>query len=255
MGGLPGCCLPEGLNVAAKQDEVFSRSVVKKPTNADMVGTLNLAMGVNDELAPCLRKDSNVLVLRDDRAPESSPPMSMRPAMDSCAMMCDLDFLTAPEWQTLPEAGPNALEDKLLQEAETTPEDAVYAVALRALWHNCPDALEVALRRAKDVPMAEAQAQDALFMAQKLEFTRIRQQYVAECIKFRSSGAPTQTSVAAFQCVAASIEARCSKLMDSQHDEQMTSLPGLITKRDTIMLQSRMTAITKQLVVGAKLAA
>jgi len=260
MGGLPACCLPDGLNVAAKQDEVFSRTFAQKPRDmrpADMVGTLNLAIGLNDEFAPCPEKNSNLLVLRDDRAPESSPPMSATRAMDSCAMLCDLDFLTTPEWQTMPDVTLTATEEKLLQEAETTSEDAVYAVALRALWHNCPDALEVALRRAKDVPMAEAQAQDAVFMAQKLEFTRIRQLYVAGCINFRSSGTPTETSVAALQAGGAAMEARCSKLMDVQLDEQMTSLPGLISKRDTLMLQSRMTTITKQLVngSGAKLAA
>jgi hypothetical protein len=252
MGGLPACCLPDALNVAAKQDEVFSRNFVKKPpASTDMVGPLNLAMGINDEHDSYGHKDANPLVFRDDRAPEGSPPMSIRPAIDSCAMLCDLDFLTSPEWQTMPEAGRSELEEKLLLEAETASEDSVYAAALKALWHNCPDALEVALRRAKDVPMAEAQAQDALFMAQKLEFTRIRQQFVAECIKFRSSGAPTESSVATLQVASVNIDKRCSTLMDVQPDEQMTSLPGLITKRDTIMLQSRIAAISKQLLNGA----
>jgi hypothetical protein len=162
-------------------------------------------------------------------------------------MLNDLDFLTSPEWQTMPESIPSVLEKNLLKEAEVASPDAVYTIALKALWHNCPDAMEVALQRLEDSMIPEAQASDIQFMKQKLEFTRIRQTFVAQCIEYRSSGPATESSIATLRSGIEAIEERCKQLMTAQPDEQMTQLPGLISKRDTIMLLSRIRDISAKL--------
>lgn len=171
-------------------------------------------------------------------------------AADSCSMLNDLDFLTDPEWQTMPQPSRSALEEGLIKEAETVLPEKAYAVALKSLWHNCPDALEVALQRVEDLPLSEAQARDKRFMAQKLEFTRIRQRFVAYCIEFRSSGPATEASEVTLRTGIAGLEEMLELLMAEQPDEQLTQLPGLIGKRDTIMLQARIRTIIKKLLTG-----
>jgi len=263
------CCLPDNFTMAGKtQDDVFD--------GGHVAGNLHSALGprqykprsevagivgVADELREQSMKE-NMLVFRDNGAPSGNGPDLKKPspphsaptrepifhaAADSCTMLNDLDFLSTPEWQTMPQPTPSALEEKLLQEAETAPQESVYPIALRSLWHNCPDALEVALRRVDGFTLTEVQASDRKFMEQKLEFTRIRQRFVAHCIAFRSSGPPSEASKAALQVGVSEVEERCSNLMAAQPDEQKTQLPGLIQKRDTLMLLTRIRTIARQL--------
>jgi len=252
------CCVPDALSFRGKmQDDAIGG----KHGCATEASSINLAVGVPDELGPVGDK-GNMLVFRDDRPPEMSgtpcgTPRSGRraqggaaefaTAVDSCTMLNDLDFLATPEWQTMPPTNPSELEEKMLKEAETASLDKVYNVALKALWHNCPDALEVGLRRAEGSPLSEDQARDKRFMAQKLEFTRIRQRFVALCMDFHGSGAPTEASKSSLRSGVAEVEERCTKLMAAQPDEQMTQLPGLIGKRDTLMLQTRIRTIAAKL--------
>lgn len=177
-------------------------------------------------------------------------PASYAFAADSCSMLNDLDFLTDPEWQTMPQPSRSSLEEELIKEAESVSLEKAYTVALKSLWHNCPDALEVALKRVEDLPLSEVQARDKRFMAQKLEFTRIRLKFVAYCIEFRSSGPATEVSEVMLRTGVAGLEEMLEQLMAEQPDEQMTQLPGLIQKRDTIMLQARIRTITKKLLTG-----
>lgn len=255
------CCIPDAITFAGKtQDEVFAAALPQKP---HMGGALNLAVGVPDELeAQDMKK--NMIVFRNDRAPTEMGGTALSDriasagtqnrfsprAVDSCTMLNDLDFLATPEWQTMPQPTTSAIEEKLLKEAESVSQETAYPVALRALWHNCPDALEVALRRVEGLALSEVQARDKRFMGQKLEFTRIRQRFVALCIEFRSSGSPTEGSKARLREGVEAVEERCLTLMAVQPDEQVTQLPGLIQKRDTIMLQSRIRTITAQLLPG-----
>merc|ERR1719408_355202 len=150
----------------------------------------------------------------------------------------------------MPQSTRSALEEGLIKEAESATQEKAYAVALKALWHNCPDALEVALRRVEGLNLSEVQARDKRFMAQKLEFTRIRQRFVALCVEFRSSGPPADASRAALTAGLEEVEQRLQGLMGEQLDEQVTQLPGLIQKRDTIMLQARIRTIAKRLLDG-----
>lgn len=244
------CCLPDALTFAGKSQEEVLGAHRHSITN----GTMNLSVGIPDELDGRENK-SNMIIFRNDRAPAEmcGTPRSARErfsnGVDSCTMLNDLDFLATPEWQTMPHPTPSALENNLLVEAESASPDAAYSVALRALWHNAPDALEVALRRAEGSPMTDAQARDKRFMEQKLEFTRIRQRFVVRCIDFRTSGTSEASSIT-LRAGVAEIEERIEKLMVAQPDEQMTQLPGLIGKRDTLMLQARIRTITGQLLAG-----
>jgi len=72
---------------------------------------------------------------------------SCREAPDSAAMVIDLEKLTAPGAQRSVTARPKSSQDQaLLREAQiTSPGDPLYNVAMKALWHGCPDVLELAL--------------------------------------------------------------------------------------------------------------
>ena len=84
----------------------------------------------------------------------------------------DLDVLSTQAWQTL---GQRDVTEEREPLAEAHRGSAAYAIALRALWMNCHDALEVALNTVR---------KELLFMSQKLEFTPIRQQFVCLCRGF-----------------------------------------------------------------------
>merc|ERR1719235_1081071 len=190
--------------------------------------------------------DSDTAVFpRNERSDVDSAPF--RESVDSCTMLNDLDFLATPEWQTMPQAVPSAMELKLREEAETATQEKAYAVALKALWHNCPGALEVALNRVEGLNLDEVQARDKRFMAHKLEFTKVRQRFVAMCIEYRSSGQAEASGSERYQAGLAEVEERLRHLINDQPDEQVTQLPGLIGKRDTIMLQSRIREISTKL--------
>jgi len=170
---------------------------------------------------------------------------SCREAPDSAAMVIDLEKLTAPGAQRSVTARPKSSQDQaLLREAQiTSPGDPLYNVAMKALWHGCPDVLELALSRLDRSLLSEDQQRDANLMAQKLEFVRIGQQFVALCHEFHKGG-----SAAALRAGAAMVEHRCERLMSSQPERQQSRLPGLITRRDTILLHSKIQSITRNLV-------
>lgn len=150
----------------------------------------------------------------------------------------DLDYLDNQAWQTLPpcDAETSRLDAELTARAHAAESgSAAYSVAMQALWHNCPNALEVAL--------CAAQSEIDL-MAQKLEFTRIRQQFVELCRRYRAAGSMSSES---FLQASAQLEARCAALLAAQPSEQASALPGLVTRRDTGMLQCRIRDISRRL--------
>lgn len=265
--GFPKCggCLPDAISFATGSDRLEEALTGSEGrAKYDAVGQLS-----DEHTLPA--RDSDMIIFREDQAP--CGPSPVRPPVpdassnrlpapsavqrndmpgppcfeygaDSASMLNDLDFLTSPEWQTMPPSSTSVLDDKLLAEATAAaPGTSAYPVALRALWHNSPDALEVALKRLDMSALTEAQARDAEFMQQKLEFTRIRQEFVALCVKFRGPDG----SAIVLQKGVARTEERCSKLMAAQPDEQCSQLPGLVQKRDTIMLLSRIRAIYARL--------
>lgn len=258
--GLPKCgsCLPDSISLAKDGDRQEEALPSEHRRAYDTAGQLV------DEHAAITPLSDSAIVFQDDRATHGYMQPAGTPAQtdvvpryakadatprfeygaDSASMLNDLDFLASPEWQTMPPVTTTALDEKLLTEAkEAAFGTAAYPVALRALWHNCPDALEVALQRLDMASLSEAQARDAEFMLQKLEFTRIRQEFVALCYEFRGP----EGSLMSFQKGVARTEERCEKLMARQPDEQFSQLPGLVQKRDTIMLLSRIRAIFARL--------
>lgn len=184
-------------------------------------------------------------------APESSYDRSYERAADSATMLNDLDFLESPEWQTMPKilTAAEQYEEVLVQEAKDVETGMpAYRVALKALWHNCPDALEIALDKIDIGSLPDpGQASDAEFMAQKLEFTRIRQGFVSLCHRFHQSSNSEGQNADNLKAGVSMIEARIEELLARQPDEQMSQLPGLIGRRDTIMLQSRIRDISRKL--------
>mmetsp|Transcript_4117 Transcript_4117/g.7453 ORF Transcript_4117/g.7453 Transcript_4117/m.7453 type:complete len:273 (-) Transcript_4117:31-849(-) len=260
--GLPKCgsCLPDAISFAKdsdRQEESLSSSVGR-----DAYDAAGQMVDEHTTVTPVTDCD---VIFQDDRAlntayvqakpsvPAKAAPVAVAAHVtshhfeygaDSASMLNDLDFLASPEWQTMPPATTTALDEKLLTEArEAAIGSAAYPVALRALWHNCPDALEVALQRLDAASLGEAQARDAELMSQKLEFTRIRQEFVALCYEFRGP----EGSLMGLQKGVASAEERCEKLMARQPDEQFSQLPGLVQKRDTIMLLARIRTIYARL--------
>ena len=121
---------------------------------------------------------------------------------DSAALLSDLDVLATQAWQTLGQRD-TAEERELLAEAVAAHHgSAAYAIALRALWMNCPDALEVALDTVR---------KELLFLSQKLEFTRIRQQFVCLCRDFHMGCKDVSDG-------AALVMERCRRLADAQQE-------------------------------------
>merc|ERR1719387_188025 len=121
---------------------------------------------------------------------------------------------------------------------------------MKALWHNCPDAQEQALQKVGDPASLPDQQQqrDYQYMEQKLHFTRLRQKFVGACKRFKSAGGNLgRGSPRQLRSDVALLETECEKLIAQQPDEQMSMLPGLIGKRDSIMLLSRMQDIVKKL--------
>jgi len=168
--------------------------------------------------------------------------------MDSARLLSDLDILATPEWQTLPPEELNEKDAQLQAKVCAAQEGGsgtgglgCYRLALEALWHNCPDALEVAL--------GHVHAELGL-LAQKLEFTRIRQSFVKLCQDLHlCRSAPQQ-----FLAGVAALRGRMGSLAQAQAYDQCSALPGLITKRDTILLQTRVEQITKRLVGSESMA-
>lgn len=117
---------------------------------------------------------------------------------------------------------------------------AAYDLAQQALWHNCPDALEVALGLVQ---------QETQRMEHKLRFTRIRQRFVALCHAFHSGG--KSASIDEFRTQTSLVEKECVALIESQLQEQKNALPGLITRRDTILLHRRMQEVVKRIIASA----
>jgi len=238
---LPRCCLPDAMMLAAKTHGEVDFDTAGEWNKFEKEGG-PLVFNVGDEMQPnANQQDSTMIVFHDDR---SQPTQDY--AADSASMLNDLDFLTSPEWQTLPQTSDRAIHDVLLKEAEVaTPGSASFTIALKALWHNSPDALDVALKRLDYSTLSESQARDACYMAQKLEFTRIRLRFVALCLEFHKdrAAAPLQLGVEA-------AEQQCAELMAAQPDEMRSQLPGLVTKRDTIMLLARIRQISAQLLSG-----
>jgi hypothetical protein len=156
--------------------------------------------------------------------------------------MTDLDALATPEWQTVPSVDNEEKEAELTARAQEAATGSVaYAVAQQALWHNCPDALETALDYVR---------QETELMDHKLQFTRIRQQFVSACQDFHRSDKPS--SLEGFRERAASVDKQCVALMERQPFEQSLNLPGLITRRDTILLQQRIRDISKRIISSAR---
>mmetsp|Transcript_21180 Transcript_21180/g.59263 ORF Transcript_21180/g.59263 Transcript_21180/m.59263 type:complete len:313 (-) Transcript_21180:66-1004(-) len=162
-------------------------------------------------------------------------PRELQCRADSSALLSDLDVLSTSAWQTLPSQTNSEKERELVASALSAEHGAAaYAVALQALWHNCPDALEAALGRLR--PEVE-------LLEQKLEFTRIRQEFVFVCTAFHTS-----PCAQALSTCAATLQERCIKLAASQPVDHCVSLPGLVCRRDTLLLRDRIHNITEQLV-------
>lgn len=220
---------PSGVNATAGLDLCTSTTFAKYVEES----------GCPAEALEQEQRDPNVIVLCGAKATQHSALGTRDYAADTASMLSDLDFLASSEWQTLPAPSESALDASLLQEVDSAaPGSAAYPIAMKALWHNCPDALEAALKRLDYSVLSEAQVRDANFMAQKLEFTRIRQRFVARCGEFQRD-----RDLAKLQSGVVAAEKQCSKLMAAQPDEMRSQMPGLISKRDTIMLLVRIREI------------
>lgn len=163
-------------------------------------------------------------------------------AADSATLLGDLDILATSEWQSLGCQSVKMEEELIARTQAANCGFEAYAVALQALWHNCP----VALGGALDVVGREIR-----LMTQKLEFTRIRQCFVDLCQRFRACGGPL-AQVSQFLADVATVQKRCEALLELQIAEKKSALPGLVTKRDTVLLQSRIRDISTQLAHAAK---
>lgn len=184
-------------------------------------------------------------------------------ALDSARLLSDGDLveaLASPAWQTCPGGGKwgspedevGELDAELTRRARAAESGCdAYCVALQALWHNCPEALETALGTVR----AETE-----LMAQKLEFTRIRQRFVALCRRFRShasardagGGAVAPLSEADFLAGVEELRRCCDRLFKAQDAEQACGLPGLVTSRDTVLLASRISEVSARLVATSR---
>lgn len=243
---VPKCCIPDVMSLDSKDDGGEARR--GGGAQGGIYGTSILV----DEVAPASLAEEDVIVLRNDQTPELARSAMNQGddfgAPSSATLLNELDYLTSPEWQTMPQTVTTALDMQLLEEARTAPDSAAtYTVALRSLWHNCPDALEAALDRVNLDEVSPAQARDAELMRQKLEFTRIRQQFVALCMRFREDG-----SAADFEAGISAVDGRLAMLITLQPDEQASQLPALVQKRDTIMLRHRIQTITQRLLQTAE---
>lgn len=222
---------------------------------------------------------------RSEAAPQPNDFGGFPVRADSAALLSDLDVLATAAWRTLPAQENPEREQELISRARAASHGhAAYGVALQALWHNCPDALEAAL----GVVQPELE-----LLTHKLLFTRIRQDFVNLCREYHDvaaaapppraasyaglgldavAGAPSVTgigsgvsgelraaAVAANRTVAgqllvegaAALDARCERLIQTQPDEQTCFLPGLISKRDTYLLRDRIRDITRDLLKKA----
>lgn len=161
---------------------------------------------------------------------------------DSASMLNDLDLLLSNDWQRIPDPFANAMDTEMCRQVETLSDPDVYNLTLRALWSNCPFAMEAGLNRLEKCDLTEQQARDCQYMRNKLEFTMLRLKFVALCCRYRSD-----SNKEALESGVKLIDERCSRLIADQPDEQYSQLPGLVTKRDTIMLLSRVRLISSRL--------
>lgn len=233
------CCLPK--------DAVVAHRAHYDPDCGDVAridAVIPKCLAVGDERLGAAIMGTDLLLTPLQAVP-AAPPSP--PAADSCALLSGLDFLTQAEWQTAP-LEEFSTEDEALQLEAMAAGDAAaaHAVALKSLWHNCPRALEAALGRFDRAQLCESKALDAALMGQKLEFTQIRLQFLKCCRTFALGGGPEELRKAV-----AEVESRCDCLIAAQADEQESALPGLISRRDTIMLASRIQEIAEKLLADA----
>lgn len=245
---LPKCCLPDSIVLAQRiePDAESNPSTQAYPsTQAGDHRKLCLAAAEPSRAQPPQPPGGG----SSPRLPKYSPHAR---AADSATILNDLDFLVNPEWQTMPQADEAnmAQERQLSEEAEaaTIGSAAAYTVAMKGLWHNCPDAMEIALSKVTPETLSPLQVKDAEFMRQKLEFTRIRQRFVSTCIEFHKCGPDDRAGgLNVLTRGMEEVERRALNLIALQPDELESQLPGLISKRDTIMLLSRVRDIHKEL--------
>eukprot|EP00300_Choanocystis_sp_HF-7_P005439 c14081_g1_i2.p1 GENE.c14081_g1_i2~~c14081_g1_i2.p1 ORF type:complete len:234 (-),score=49.67 c14081_g1_i2:1014-1715(-) len=153
--------------------------------------------------------------------------------MDSCEWLALR--LKEVEWQ-VPDRTEVETEDlTAFQGRDETDPTTVYNFALKALWRNWIDSLEFALGVLKSKPIEEeSRRNDVEYMSHKLEFTRIRQAMLLCCEAYR-----TTLNVDAFAKKSLELCERCDRLSTAQSDDMASALPGLIPRRDTMMLKSR----------------
>lgn len=272
---LPHCCLPESLIIA---NAVQSEQSLAPLTPADSVVTTGKgngepslvplgaeagqakACGSRPNGAPLGRLKLSAPSPRTgptNAGPSSTPRPQLSPAVDSASLLSGLDLLASPEWQTMPLEKVNPDQEALMHEIEAAQEGKpCLSLAMRALWHNCPDALEVALQRLGPFDALQPDEQkNAEFMKQKLEFTRLRQDFVAACRQFHEDGrggaVTAATRAESLRAKGREFEARGSDLAARQPHEQESMLPGLIGRRDTIMLLARMKDVEEKLLQQA----
>lgn len=184
---------------------------------------------------PDLAAHADLAASSGPRGPGGSARPEPPEPPDSCALLAgSLDFLASPEWQSMPARGLSPREEALLRELAEGAD--AYAAALRALWNNWPKALEAALARvdAGAEALSEEQARDARLMRQKLAFSLARLDFVDLCQAYCAGGDP-----GAFQRGVEGLERRLGELLAQQAQDEESALPGLVGRRDTLMLLAR----------------
>jgi hypothetical protein len=136
-------------------------------------------------------------------------------------------------------------ETDMMTEIEALTNDQpaqIYDLTMKSLWKNWIDALELGLGRMKHFEITvEQQKLDLQFMTHKLDFTRIRQEVVTlcrKCIREKDFGT--------FEIEMQQFVVRCQDLASSQPEDLFSALPGIVPRRDTMMLQSRIEELVKK---------
>lgn len=139
------------------------------------------------------------------------------------------------EWQVPARTESETEELNAFLESNQTSPRTIFNFALKALWRNWIDSLETAIKALEQHPLDdEAKLKDVEYMSHKLEFTRIRQDVIVCCATYHEN-----TDLGSFVQTAELLGKRCDALAHEQSDDMASALPGLIPRRDTMMLRSR----------------
>eukprot|EP00298_Acanthocystis_sp_HF-20_P008375 c17643_g1_i1.p1 GENE.c17643_g1_i1~~c17643_g1_i1.p1 ORF type:complete len:145 (-),score=40.07 c17643_g1_i1:155-589(-) len=118
----------------------------------------------------------------------------------------------------------------------------LYDLTLKSLWKNWIDALEIGLQKLTKFKIVEEQKiLDLQFMKHKLDFTRIRQSFVIALKRYIQD-----SNFEKLKEEAKALIFRCEKLAESQPEDVFSALPGIIPRRDTMMLQGRIDDLLKK---------